>query len=144
MVVIRAVWIALALLVVAVTIWVDTSPMSTVMGSSCGPEGVIPFGRVPGSTWCDDSVLHVMGVWPPVGLGLLLATPLMLAAVAMLRSVSWSVVVAFGILSFVGVANWATFWGQLMLAIPLTAIAVVVAGAQHIVSTSVERASQRI
>ncbi|MFJ6095231.1 hypothetical protein [Williamsia muralis] len=113
--------------------------MANVMGTSCGPEGAIPFGRLPGSTWCDDSVLHVMGVGPLVGLGLLLAAPFMLAAVAMLRSVSWFVVVFLAILAFVGIANWATFWGQLMLAIPLAAIAVVVAGAQHIVSTAVPR-----
>lgn len=134
----------LALLVVAVTVWVGTSPMSNVMGTSCGPEGVIPFGREPGSTWCDDSVWHVMGVGPLVGLGLLLAAPFMLAAVAMLRAVAWSVAVFFAILAFVGIANWATFWGQLMLAVPLAAIAVVVAGAQHIVSTSQQRTAQRI
>lgn len=121
-----------------VTVWVGTSPMSNVMGTSCGPEGVLPFGREPGSTWCDDSVVHVMGVGPPVGLGLLLATPLMVAAVAMLRSVSWFVVVTYAILAFIGIANWVNFWGQLMLAVPLAAIAVVVAGAQHIVSTSVQ------
>ena len=46
------------------------------------------------------------GVWPPVGLGLLLATPLVLAAVAMLRSVSWFVVVTYAILAFIGIANW--------------------------------------
>jgi hypothetical protein len=80
-----------------------------------------------------------MGWGPPVGLGLLLTTPLMLAAVAMLRSVSWFVVVAYAVLAFIGIANWVNFWGQLMLAVPLAAIAVIVAGVQHMVSLSVPR-----
>ena len=92
--------------------------MSNVMGTSCGPEGALPFGREPGSTWCDDSVLHVMGIGPLVGLGLLLATRSMLAAVAMLRPVSWFVVVAYAILAFIGIANWANFWGNSCLPFP--------------------------
>jgi hypothetical protein len=79
-------------------------------------------------------VVRELGVWPLVWLGVLLAGPLALAAVAMRRSVSWLVVAAFAILSFVGLANWANFWGALLVAIPLTVIVFVVAGVQHIVS----------
>jgi hypothetical protein len=124
----------LAVLAVAYVVYVGSSPMSSILSSSCGVEGALPFGRVAGSEWCDESVIHVRGVWPLLWLGLLLAGPLALAARALHRAVSWTAVAVFTGLAFIGLANWSNFWGVLLIGFPLAVIALIVAGVQHVVS----------
>ena len=71
---------------------------------------------------CDDRIIHVLGVLPLIGLGLLLATPPVVAALAVRKWVSWLAVAALVGLSIAGLANWTSFWGSLLFAIPLTAL----------------------
>ncbi|MCX5042417.1 ABC transporter permease [Aldersonia sp. NBC_00410] len=128
--VLRAVWWALAAVAVALTVWDGSSPISDV-DMSCRKTGVLDLDGAPASAQCDDSIVHVVGVWPLVWLGLLVAIPPVVAALAMRRWVSWLAVAALAGLAFVGMGNWSTFWGLLLKAVPLTAIAVIVAIVQQ-------------
>lgn len=56
---------------------------------------------------CDDRIVHVLGVWPLFGLGLLLAAPPVVAALAMRKWVSWFAVAALVGLAIAGLVNWA-------------------------------------
>jgi hypothetical protein len=78
---------------------------------------------------CDDHIVHVLGAWPLIGLGLLLATPPVVAALAMRKWVSWLAVAALVGLSIAGLANWSSFWGSLLFAVPLAALGLVAAAA---------------
>ena len=117
----RAVWWASAVAALAITVWVGTSPMADV-SMSCSKFGELYLDDSRTSFQCDDSIIRVLGVWPLVGLGLLLTTPPVVAASAMRKWVSWLVVAALVGLSVVGMANWASYWRVLLFAIPLAAL----------------------
>lgn len=113
----RTVWWAAALAALAFTVWVGTSWSMAEISLSCAK-----IGESGSSFRCDDSIVHVLGVWPLVGLGLLLATPPVVAALATRRHVSWSMVAALVGLSIAGLVNWTSFWGSLLFALPLAAL----------------------
>lgn len=97
---------------------------------SCSKTGVFDDGQT--SVQCDDSMVQVFGVWPLVLLGLLLVIPPVMAAMAMRWWVSWLVVAAFVGLLFVGLLNWTSFWGLLLIAVPLAVVGFLVAVVQLI------------
>ncbi|WP_458683338.1 ABC transporter permease [Prescottella equi] len=101
----------------AFTVWVGTSWTMGEVSLACSK-----IGESGSSFRCDDRIIHVLGVWPLIGLGLLLATPPVVAALAMRKWVSWLAVAALVGLSIAGLANWDSYWGGLMFAVPLAAL----------------------
>ncbi|WP_245547627.1 ABC transporter permease [Nocardia brevicatena] len=128
----RAVWWALAVVALIFTAWVGTSPMAGV-SLSCAKSGELYLDGDRSSLQCDDSIVHVLGVWPLLCLGLLLATPPVVAALAMRGWVSWLVVAALVGLSITGPANWSSHWRLLLFAAPMAALGLVAATVQQAV-----------
>jgi hypothetical protein len=126
----RAVWWALAVAALAFTADVGTSSSMAEVSLSCSK-----IGESQSSFRCDDRIVHVLGVWPLVGLGLLLATPPVAAALAMRKWVSWFAVAALVGLSVAGLVNWAStsYWGLLLFAVPLAVLGSVAATFQRAV-----------
>lgn len=88
----RSVWWALAVAALAFTAWNATSLTMLDVSMACSK---IAEGS---SCQCDDRAIDVLGVWPLLGVGLLLATPPAVAAIAMQKSVSWlAVIVLLGL-----------------------------------------------
>jgi len=113
----RTVWFAAALAALTITVWGAVTWSMADISMSCSK-----IGESGSSFRCDDSIAHVLGVWPLVGLGTLLATPPVVAALALRKWVSWLMVAALAGLSIAGLVNWSTFWGSLLFAVPLAAI----------------------
>lgn len=109
------------------TVWVGTSWSIAEVSLSCAKIGEDRNFR------CDDRMVHILGVWPLVGLGLLLATPTVVAALAMRKWVSWSAVAALIGLSIAGLVNWAStsYWELLLFAVPLAALGAIAATFQR-------------
>ncbi|MCZ4553136.1 ABC transporter permease [Gordonia rubripertincta] len=128
----RIVWWGLAAAAVVFTVWTAMSPAGGV-SLSCSKSGQLDLEGSRAALQCDDSVLRVVGVWPLVQLGQLLAIPPAVAALVMKRWVSWLVVATFVVLTFIAVANWSSFWVSLGFAVPMFAIGLLAASAQHIV-----------
>jgi hypothetical protein len=107
--------------------------MSPVEGVSlsCSKSGQLGLDGSQAALQCDDSILRVFGSWPLIQLGLMLAAPPAVAALAMKRWVSWLVVLTFGVWAFIAVANWASFWILLGFAVPMAAVGLLVALVQH-------------
>lgn len=76
---------------------------------------------------CEDRLVDVLGIWPLVGLGLLLVLPPVVAALAMRRWVSWLVVAVLVGVAIAGLANWTSLWGSLLFAVLLAALGAVAA-----------------
>lgn len=131
--VLRAIWFGLALAAVAFAVSASMSPVSDV-SLLCSKTGELGLDGDQASLECGDSIIRVMGVWPLASLGLLLATPAVVAAFAMRRWVSWLVVATFVGLTFAGIANWASFWVSLWFAIPMAGIGLVVATVQQVIT----------
>lgn len=89
---------------------------------SCSKFGELYLDDRPHSFQCDDSIIHVLGTWPLISLGLLLTMPPVVAALAMRKWVSWLAVAALVGFSIAGIANWASHWRTLLFAIPLAAL----------------------
>lgn len=128
----RAVWWASVVAALAITTWVGTSPMADV-SMSCSKMGELYLDGSRSAFQCDDSIVRVLGVCPLVGLGLLLAIPPVVAALAMRRWISWLVVAALVGLSIAGLVNWSSYWGSLLFAVPLAALGWVAATLQQAV-----------
>lgn len=121
----RAVWWISVGAALAFTVWVWATWTMAEVSLACSKTGES------GSSFrCDDRIIRVLGVWPLIGLGLLLATPLVVAALAMRKWVSWLAVAALVGLSIAGLANWSSFWGSLLFAVPLAALGLVAAATQ--------------
>ena len=106
----------------AFTMWVGTLWTTAEVSLACSKTG-----ESGSAVRCDDRIIDVQGIWPLIGLGLLLATPPVVAALAMRKWVSWLAVAALVGLSVAGLANWASFWGSLLFAVPLAALGSVAA-----------------
>jgi hypothetical protein len=120
----------LALVASANTVATSMDPVSGV-SLSCSKTGILALDGGLSSLQCDDSIVHVLGVWPLVQLGLLLAIPPVMAALLMRRRVSWLVVSAFVGLTSVAVAHWSSFWVSLWFAAPMAVVGLV-AAVQHV------------
>ena len=79
----RSVWWALAVAALAFTAWNATSLTMLDVSMACSKIGESR------SYQCGDRAIDVLGVWPLVGVGLLVATPPAVAAIAMRKSASW-------------------------------------------------------
>jgi hypothetical protein len=123
------VWWVLAVAALAFTVDVGTSWSMAEVSLSCSKIGESQFFR------CDDRMVHVLGVWPLVGLGLLLAAPPVVAALAMRKWVSWFAVAALVGLAVAGLVNWAStsYWGLLLFAVPLAVLGSIAATFQRTV-----------
>lgn len=122
----RAAWWTLAALAAAFGVWFGaTATMADVdLGCAKVAESVAAYE-------CGDRISAVLGVWPLVGLGFLLATPPVVAAVAGRVWVSCVAVAALVAVALVGLANWTGFWGTLLFAAPLAVVGVVVTAVQQ-------------
>ncbi|MGW6376361.1 ABC transporter permease [Rhodococcus sp. NPDC055112] len=127
----RAAWWALAVAALGFTAWVGTLPMAD-LSLSCAKTGELYLDGGRSSLHCDDSIVHVLGVWPLVCLGLLLVTPTVVAALAMRGWVSWLAVAALVGLSIVGLANWSSHWIALLFAAPMAALGLITATVQQV------------
>lgn len=117
------------MLAVAFTVWFAVEPVS-LWSLSCSKGGVLYEPGTRSEATCNDSMVHALGAGPLVRLGLLLAAPPVVAALAMRWWVSWLAVIALAGLSFAGLANWASFWLLSVLAgAPMTLVALIIAAA---------------
>ncbi|MDJ0396750.1 ABC transporter permease [Rhodococcus sp. G-MC3] len=121
----RAMWWASAVAALAFTVWVGTSWSMTDVSLSCSKIGESRFFQ------CDDRIVHVLGVWPLVGVGLLLAAPPAVAALSMRKWVSWLVVAVLVVVSIAGLVNWTGYWRLLLFALPLAVLGLVAASLQQ-------------
>ncbi|UTM40133.1 ABC transporter permease (plasmid) [Rhodococcus pyridinivorans] len=121
----RAVWWASVLVALAFTVWVGISWSMAEVSLSCSKIGE-------SQSWfrCEDRLVDVLGIWPLVGLGLLLVLPPVVAALAMRRRVSWLVVAVLVGVAIAGLANWTSLWGSLLFAVLLAALGAVAAALQ--------------
>ncbi len=124
----KALWWALAVVALAFTVWVGASSSMADFSLECSK-----IGESRSSYQCDDRAVHVLGVWPLVGVGLLLATPPVVAASALRKWVSWCAVAALVGLSIAGLANWAStsYWSLLVIAVPLAILGSIIAAFQR-------------
>lgn len=125
----RAAWLLLGLLAAVGAAWIASAPVSDI-DMACRKMGELALDGAPAGASCSDSIVSVIGYWPPVALGLVLAAPPLLAAAALRRWMSWLAVVLLLILSFVGLTHWSDFWGYLMGAFPMAVAAAVLAALQ--------------
>ncbi|MGZ8177403.1 ABC transporter permease [Williamsia sp. SKLECPSW1] len=89
---------------------------------------------------CADPITDLVGWWPFVAMGLLLAGPPVIAAVARRVWVSWLVVVCLVAVGVWGVGHWTGEWSTLILGLPLAVLGAAVAVA-HTLTRRIGRAS---
>lgn len=114
----RSVWWALAVAALAFTAWNGLSLTMFDVSMACSKIGE------GGSYHCDDRAVDVLGVWPLVAVGLLLATPPAVAALALRQWVSWFAVTTLVVLFIAGIAavTHDSYWNLLVLALPMAVI----------------------
>lgn len=114
---VRAAWWALAVIALAFSIWFAvTGTMADVdLGCAKVAEGGAAFD-------CGDRVTDVLGIRPPVWLGISLVAPSAVAAAAGRVWTSSAATMALLAAGIVGLANWTGFWGTLLVALPLAAL----------------------
>ncbi len=114
----RSVWWALAVAALAFTAWNGLSLTMFDVSMACSKMGE------GGSYHCDDRAIDVLGVWPLVAVGLLLATPPAVAALALRQWVSWFAVTTLVVLFIAGIAavTHDSYWNLLVLALPMAVI----------------------
>lgn len=125
----RSVWWALAVAALAFTVWNAASLTMLDVSTSCSKIGESS------SYQCGDRAIDVLGVWPLVGVGLLLATPPALAAIAMRKSVSWLMVIVLLGLFVAGLLSVTSdSYSQLLIfALPIAAVGAITASFQRAV-----------
>ncbi|WP_415973453.1 ABC transporter permease [Rhodococcus sp. 077-4] len=124
---VRSVWWALAVGAVAYTAWSGMSMTMFDVSMACSKIGE------GGSYQCSDRAIDVLGVWPLVAVGLLLASPPAVAAIAMRKRVSWFAVSALVVLFLAGVvyATHDSYSDMLFLALPMAVVGSIAATFQR-------------
>ena len=126
-VMVRSVWWAMAVAALALTAWNGLSLTMLDVSMSCAKTaaGV--------SYQCSERAVDVLGVWPLVVVGLLLASPPAIAAIAMRKLVSWIAVGALVVLFIAGVmlVTYDSYSDLLILALPMTVVGSVTAMLQR-------------
>ena len=122
----RAAWWVLAAIAVAFCIWFGATATTADVSLECSKiaETAEPYE-------CGDRLSTTLGVWPLLGLGLALAVPPVVAALAGRVWVSCVAVLALVAAGIVGLANWTGFWGTLLFAAPLAVLGAIVTAAQQ-------------
>ncbi|UZF56715.1 hypothetical protein LH935_01510 [Gordonia polyisoprenivorans] len=125
---VRCLWCLLAACALTFVIWTAYQPVGFV-SLGCGKGGALEeTGTRPGAT-CEDSTFSALGPWPLIQLGLALGVPPIVAAIVMRCWVSWLAVPVILVPAFVGLANWAFFWGLLTPAgVPMAVLSLIIAG----------------
>ncbi|MED5803037.1 hypothetical protein VX037_18595 [Gordonia sp. Z-3] len=136
---IRAAWTVLALLGVGLAVWAAFGPVESI-SMSCSKSGELYLPNMPTGATCDDPMYSVLGIWPLVQVGALLAAPPALAAAIMRCSVSWLAVAVLAVLSGFGLGHWSGFWGLLLACVPMTVVALVIAMCHTAVATPTQHA----
>lgn len=126
---VRSVWWALALAALAFTAWSGTSMTMLDVSMACSKIGE------GGSYQCSDRATDVLGVWPLVVVGLLLAAPPAVAAMAMRKWVSWLAVAVLVVLFITGVllVTRDSYWDLSALALPMAVVGSIAASFQRTV-----------
>lgn len=114
---VRAAWWVLAVIALAFSIWFTVT--GTMADVDLGCAKVAEGGA---ASDCGDRVTDVLGIWPPVWLGISLVAPSAVAAAAGRVWISSAATVALLAAGIVGLANWTGFWGTLLVALPLAAL----------------------
>ncbi|MDV6233200.1 ABC transporter permease [Rhodococcus cercidiphylli] len=126
---VRSAWWVLTVAALAFTTWDATALTMSDMSMSCSKIGE-------GATYdCGDRAIDVLGVWPLIGVALLLATPPAVAAIAMQKSVSWFAVVVLLGLFVAGVFRITSdsYSKLLIFALPVAVIGSIIAAFQRTV-----------
>lgn len=125
----RSVWWALAVAALVFTAWNAASLKMLDVSMACSKIGESS------SYQCGDRAIDVLGVWPLVGVGLLLATPPAAAAIAMRKSVSWLAVIILLGLFVVGLLSVTSdsYLQLLIFALPIAAVGAITAPFQRTV-----------
>lgn len=122
----RLVWWFLAVAASGFTVWNGSTLTMFDVSTSCSKVGESS------SYQCSDSAVEVLGIWPLVSVGLLLATPPAVAAITMRKQVSWCAVAAlvalFGAAVFL--VTYDGYWKLLMFALPMAVLGSIVAAFQ--------------
>lgn len=123
----RSVWCALAVAALGFTAWNGASLTMSDVSMSCSKIGESS------SYQCGDRAIDVLGVWPLVVVGLLLATPPAVAAIAMRKWVSWVAVAALVVLFIAGVlrVTYDSYWNMMVLALPMAVLGAITAAFQR-------------
>ena len=134
---VRSVWWALAVAAVAYTAWSGMSMTMFDVSMACSKVGES------GSYQCSDRAIDVLGVWPLVVVGLLLATPPAVAAIAMRKRVSWFAVAALVLLFVIGVlrVTYDSYSIMLVLALPMAVVGSITAAFQRTVPSGGRRSN---
>ena len=129
---VRSVWWALAVAALAYTAWGGTSLTMFDVSMACSKIGE------GGSYRCSDRAVDVMGVWPLIVVGLLLATPPTVAAIAMRQWVSWFAVVSLFVFFAAGVVyvTYDSYTNLLFLALPMAVVGSITAMFQRSASAA--------
>ena len=130
MAVARAVWWALAVVALSFTAWFGTWPMVDV-SLSCSKSGELYLEGGRSSWGCTDSIVDVVGLWPLVVLGVVLAVPPVAAALTRRQWVSWLAVAALVGVSIAGLVHWSSHWMARLFAAPMAAVGLVAATAHQ-------------
>ncbi|MDZ7929054.1 MAG: ABC transporter permease [Rhodococcus sp. (in: high G+C Gram-positive bacteria)] len=120
---VRSAWWALAVAAVAFTAWGGMTSRMFDVSMSCSKIGEA------GSYQCSDRTIDVLGIWPLVVEGLLLAIPPALAAIAMRKRVSWFAVAALIVLFMVGVLRitYDSYGNLISLTLPMAVLGAIIA-----------------
>ncbi len=123
---IRAAWCLLAFAAVVFALWQAFEPIESV-DLGCA-KGSLFAGDGSQTHSCDDPIWAVEGVFPLLELGVVLAIPPTVAALAMRVWVSFMAVAALVALAAVGLGHWAGFWILLLLGgVPMAIAALFIA-----------------
>ncbi|WP_407727522.1 ABC transporter permease (plasmid) [Rhodococcoides fascians] len=125
----RSVWWALAVAALTFTVWNAASLKMLDVSMACSKVGESS------SYQCGDRAIDVLGVWPLVGVGLLLATPPAVAAIAMRKSLSWLAVIVLLGLFVAGLLSVTSdsYLQLLIFALPIAAVGAITAPFQRTV-----------
>lgn len=126
---VRSAWWVLAVAAVALTAWNATSLTMFDMSMSCSKIGE-------GSSYqCSDRAIDVLGVWPLVGVGLTLASPPVVAAIALRKWVSWLAVAVLVSLFVAGVLRITadSYTRLFIFALPMAVLGSIIAAFQRTV-----------
>ncbi|OBC05325.1 MULTISPECIES: hypothetical protein [unclassified Gordonia (in: high G+C Gram-positive bacteria)] len=128
---IRVAWLAMAVAALGYAVACGFMPVGEVT-VSCGKSGELSVAGAHAGATCEDSIFAALGPRRLIEMGVLLASPPLIAAVALRVWVSWLVVPAMAVLVFVGVANWADFWLLLSLGALVLLVASIVVATAHL------------
>lgn len=113
---VRAAWSMLLLVAAVLTAFAAWGPIPSL---GCSKIGQLDVAGAPSDATCDSSVVHVLGVWPIFGIGVLLCAPAAIAAVYVRQWISWLAFAAYVFVGLAGLVNWTGWMSLLVDAAPM-------------------------